>query len=77
MTTKPSPDAIKMLKSIEEHFHQAFNAGKYSALFCREFSHIFKIDQASQISIYGSNDAYIFGLGVIDCWNFEKKYRTY
>ena len=26
MTTKPSPDAIKMLKSLEEHFYQAFAA---------------------------------------------------
>ena len=72
MTTKPSPDAIKMLKSLEEHFNQAFDANKYSGLFRREFSHIFKIGHASQISIYGSNDAYIFGLGIIDCWDFDR-----
>ena len=72
MTTKPSPDAIKMLKSLEEHFNQAFDANKYSGLFRREFSHMFKIDHASQISIYGSNDAYIFGLGIIDCWDFDR-----
>ena len=37
MTTKPSPDAIKMLKSLEEHFNQAFDANKYSGLFRREY----------------------------------------
>lgn len=72
MTTKPSPDAIKMLKSLKEHFNQAFDANKYSAVFRREFSHMFKIDRAFQISIYGSNDAYILGLGIIDCWDFER-----
>lgn len=72
MTTKPSPDAIKMLKSLKEHFNQAFDANKYSAVFRREFSHMFKIDHAFQISIYGSNDAYILGLGIIDCWDFER-----
>ena len=72
MLTKPSPDAIKMLKSIEEHFNQSFNANKYSALFRREFMHLFEIDRATQFSIYGSNDAYILGLGIIDCWDFDK-----
>lgn len=33
---------------------------------------MFKIDRAFQISIYGSNDAYILGLGIIDCWDFER-----
>ena len=72
MLTKPSPDAIKMLKSIEEYFNQAFSSNKYSALFRREFYNLFKIDFASPFSIYGSNDAYILGLGIIDCWELEK-----
>lgn len=72
MSTKPSPDAMKMLKSIEEYFNQAFDANKYSALFRREYMKLFKVDRASQISKYGSNDAYILGLGIIDCWDFEK-----
>ena len=61
MSTKPSPDAMKMLKSIEEYFNQAFDANKYSALFRREYMKLFKVDRAFQISIYGSNDAYILG----------------
>lgn len=72
MSTKPSPDAMKMLKSIEEYFNQAFDANKYSALFRREYMKLFKVDRAFQISICGSNDAYILGLGIIDCWDFEK-----
>ena len=72
MLTKPSPDAIKMLKSIEEYFNQAFSSNKYSVLFRREFYNLFKIDFASPFSIYGSNDAYILGLGIIDCWELEK-----
>lgn len=72
MSTKPSPDAIKMLKSIEEHFNQAFNTNKYSALFRREYMNLFKVNHAFHTSINGSNDAYIWGLGIIDCRDFEK-----
>lgn len=75
MSTKPSPDAIKMLKSIEEHFNQAFDANKYSALFRREYMKLFKINHAFQMSIYGSNDAYILGLGIIYCWDFDKNIK--
>lgn len=72
MLTKPSPDAIKMLNSIEEYFNKAFDDNKYTSLFRREFKRLFRVDQASQFSIMGSNDAYIFGLGIIDCWDFQK-----
>lgn len=72
MLTKPSPDAIKMLNSIEGYFNKAFDSNKYSLLFRREFKRLFRVDMASHFSIMGSNDAYIFGLGIIDCWNFQK-----
>lgn len=72
MLTKPSPDAIKMLNSIEEYFNKAFDDNKYTSLFRREFKRLFRVDLASQFSIMGSNDAYIFGLGIIDCWEFQK-----
>lgn len=72
MLTKPSPDAIKMLNSIEEYFNKAFDNNKYSSLFRREFKRLFRVDFAFQFSIIGSNDAYIFGLGIIDCWEFPK-----
>ncbi len=72
MSTKPSPDAMKMLKSIERHFNQAFDTNKYSALFRREYMNLFKIDHAFQFSIYDGNDVYILGLGIIDCCDFEK-----
>ena len=70
--TKPSPDAMKMLNSLEEYFNKAFNDKKYTPLFHREFKRLFRIERASQFSILGSNDAYIWGLGIIDCWEFEK-----
>lgn len=72
MLVKPSPDAIKMLKSIEEHFKQAFNTNKYSALFRREYMQLFKIDWAFQFPLYKRSDTCIFGLGIIDCWDFDK-----
>lgn len=72
MTTKPSPDAIKMLKSIQEYFEKAFKDEVYSPPFRREFYHLFKIDHASCYSLLGSNDAYIWGLGIIFCWDFDK-----
>lgn len=72
MLTKPSPDAMKMLNSIEEHFNKAFKNNEYTSLFRCEFKRLFRVDWASQFSIMGSNDAYILGLGIIDCWDFEK-----
>ena len=72
MITKPSPDAMKMLNSIEEHFNKAFENNKYTPLFRHVFKHLFKKDEATQFSIMGSNDAFIWGLGIIDCWKFEK-----
>lgn len=71
MCTQPSPDASKMLHSIYEHFIRLFKANKYSHLFRREFLHLFKIESASSFSIFG-NDAYIVGIGLIDCWDFDK-----
>lgn len=76
MLTKPSPDAMKMLNSIEEHFNKAFENNVYTSLFRREFKRLFKINRASHFSIMGSNDAYIVGLGIIDCWKFEKNIET-
>ena len=75
MTTKPSPNATKMLKSIQEHFEQAFKSNFYSPLFRREYMHLFKIDHATDFSLSGNNDAYVFGLGIIDCWNFDKNIK--
>lgn len=72
MTTKLSPDAAKMLKSIQKYFEDAFKNNVYSHLFRREFYHLFKLEHASYHSLLGSNDAYIFGLGIIDCWDFDK-----
>lgn len=72
MPTKPSPDAMKMLNAIEEHFNKAFDENRYTSLFRREFKHLFRVDMATQFSIMGSNDAYIWGLGIIDCWDLEK-----
>lgn len=71
MSTKPSPDALKMLHSINDHFKELFKTSIYSHLFRREFFHRFNIDRASAFSIFG-NDAYIVGLGLIDCWDFDK-----
>lgn len=75
MLTKPSPDAIKMLNSIEEYFNKAFDDNKYTSLFRHEFKRLFRVDLAFQFSIMGSNDAYILGLGIIDCWEFEKNIK--
>lgn len=72
MLTKPSPDALKMLNSLDEYFNEAFNNNKYNLLFRREFKRLFKVDSASQFSIMGTNDVHISGLGIIDCWDFEK-----
>jgi hypothetical protein len=44
MLTKPSPDAIKMLHSIEEYFNKAFDDNKYTLLFRREFKRLFRVD---------------------------------
>ncbi len=71
MSTKPSPDALKMLHSINAHFNKLFKANIYSHLFRREFIHRFKIEKASAFSIFG-NDAFMVGLGLIDCWDFDK-----
>lgn len=71
MSTKPSPDALKMLHSINDYFKKLFKTSIYSHLFRREFFHRFKIERASAFSIFG-NDAYIVGLGLIDCWDFDK-----
>ena len=66
---------MKMLYLIEEHFNKAFENNEYTLLFRREFKCLFRIDWASQFSILGSNDAYIVGLGIIDCWDFEKNIK--
>ncbi|MBD5197508.1 MAG: hypothetical protein HDS89_08695 [Bacteroidales bacterium] len=71
MSTKPSPDALKMLHLIDDYFNGLFKNNKYSDLFQREFRHLFKIERASAFSVFG-NDAYIVGLGLIDCWDFDK-----
>ncbi len=75
MLTKPSPDAMKMLNSISEHFNKAFDNNEYSSLFRREFRRLFRIDMASDFSIIGRNDVFIFGLGIIDCYEFEKNIK--
>lgn len=62
MTTKPSPDMAKMLKSIQEYFEEAFKNKVYSSLFRREFYRLFKLDHASCYSLLDSNDAYIWGI---------------
>jgi len=72
MEKKLSPDAVKMLFCIEEYFNNAFESKKYSSLFIREFSRLFKNDSAVPCSILGSNDAYIIRLGIIDSNNLEK-----
>ncbi len=72
MTTKPSPDMAKMLKSIQEYFEEAFKNKVYSSLFRREFYRLFKLDHASCYSLLDSNDAYIWGLGIIYCWDFDR-----
>ncbi len=72
MITKPSPDAIKMINSIEEYFNKAFEDNKYTSLFRREFKRLFRVDRVSHFSIMGSNDTYILGLCIIDCKEFEK-----
>lgn len=76
MLTKPSPDAMKMLNSIDEHFNKAFDNNEYTSLFRREFKNLFKINRASHFSIMGRNDTYIAGLGFIDCWKLEKNIET-
>lgn len=75
MSTKPSPDAIKMLDLIDEYFNEMFKTSKYSPLFQREFFQLFKREYASAFSLLGSNDAYILGLGIIDCWDFDKNIK--
>ena len=75
MLTKISPNAIEMLKAIEKHFNEAFRAGKYSPLFRRQYTSIFNLNLAMDFSILGSNDVYIHGLGIIDCWEFDKNIR--
>ena len=72
MTTKLSSDATKMIDSLENHFNDAFKAGKYSSMFHREFKRLFNPELASDFSFLSSNKVYIHGIGIIDCLDFNK-----